>query len=135
MHVLTEVDPAEIARLRERDEFFWIDLSSPSDEDVERLGEALGLHPVALEDTREFGQRPKLDPYGGHLLLVFYTAIATGDPGWPAEPLEVHIYLSGGYMVTVRRDACAIARRPARDARRARSRTTRRCSSTACSTR
>ena len=80
MHVLTEVDPAEIARLRERDEFFWIDLSSPTDEDVERLGEALGLHPVALEDTREFGQRPKLDPYGDHLLLVFYTARVTGDP-------------------------------------------------------
>jgi magnesium transporter len=108
MHVLTEVDPAEIARLRDHDEFFWIDLSSPSDEDVERLGEALGLHPVALEDTREFGQRPKLDPYGNHLLLVFYTAIATGDPGWPADPLEVHVYLSGSYMVTVRRDACQI---------------------------
>lgn len=108
MHVLTKVDPAEIRQLRERDEFFWIDLSSPSDSDVERLGEALGLHPVALEDTREFGQRPKLDPYGAHLLLVFYTAIATGDPGWPADPVEVHIYLSGSYMVTVRRDACGI---------------------------
>ena len=117
MHVLTEVDPAEIERLRERDEFFWIDLSSPSDADVERLGEALGLHPVALEDTREFGQRPKLDPYGSHLLLVFYTAIATGDPGWPAEPVELHIYLSGGYMVTVRRDACSIVEDLQRDLR------------------
>jgi magnesium transporter len=108
MHVLTEVDPAEIKRLRERDEFFWIDLASPSDEAVAQLGEALELHPVALEDTREFGQRPKLDPYGTHLLLVFYTAIATGDPGWPADPVEIHIYLSGSYMVTVRRDACQI---------------------------
>ena len=41
------------------------------------------------------------------MLLVFYTARTTGDPAWPAEPLEVHIYLSGGYIVTVRRDACA----------------------------
>jgi magnesium transporter len=117
MHVLTEVDPAEIARLRERDEFFWIDLASPSDSAVERLGEALGLHPVALEDTREFGQRPKLDPYGSHLLLVFYTAIVTGDPGWPADPVEIHIYLSGGYMVTVRRDACQILEDLQRDLR------------------
>ena len=45
--------------------------------EVEQLGEALDLHPVALEDTREFGQRPKLDPYGHHLLLVFYTARPT----------------------------------------------------------
>ena len=108
MHVLTRVDPAEIALLRERDEFFWIDLSSPTDDDIERLGEALGLHPIALEDTREFGQRPKMDPYGTHLLLVFFTARVTGDADWPAEEIEVHIYLSGKYMVTVRRDACTL---------------------------
>jgi magnesium transporter len=108
MYVLTEVDPDQIAALRERDEFFWIDLSSPSDEQVEMLGAALDLHPVALEDTREFGQRPKIDPYGDHLLLVFFSARVTGDPEWPAEPLEVHVYLSGGYMVTVRRDECTV---------------------------
>lgn len=107
MHVLTAVDPDRISDLRARDEFFWIDLSSPSDEEVGRLGEALDLHPVALEDTREFGQRPKIDPYGSHVLLVFFSARVTGDPQWPAEPLEVHVYLSGGYMVTVRREPCA----------------------------
>ena len=117
MHVLTTVDPDEIAQLRERDEFFWIDLSSPSDEDIARLGEALGLHPVALEDTREFGQRPKLDPYGNHLLLVFYTAVVSGDAGWPADPVEIHIYLSGSYMVTVRRDMCSIIEALRRDLR------------------
>jgi magnesium transporter len=108
VHVLTSVDPSQIAQLRERDEFFWIDLFNPADEEVDRLGEALGLHPVALEDTREFGQRPKLDPYGGQILLVFYSAVTTGDENWPADPVEVHIYLSGDYMVTVRRDECAV---------------------------
>jgi magnesium transporter len=106
VHVLTAVDEGEVATLLQRDEFFWIDLVSPTDEEVGRLGEALGLHPVALEDTREFGQRPKLDPYGNHLLLVFYTAKVTGDPNWPGEPLEIHVYLSGSYMITVRRDHC-----------------------------
>ncbi|HEX6023886.1 MAG TPA: magnesium transporter CorA family protein [Solirubrobacter sp.] len=108
MHVLTEVDLATIANLRERDEFFWVDLANPSDDEVERLGQQLDLHPLALEDTREFGQRPKLDPYPTHVLLVFFTARATGDDAWPAEPLEVHIYLSGGFMVTVRRDECTM---------------------------
>ncbi len=106
MHVLTAIDEPRIAEFREHDEFFWIDLVSPTDEEVGRLGEALGLHPVALEDSREFGQRPKLDPYDDHLLVVFYTARPTGDPQWPGERLEVHIYLSGEYMATVRRDHC-----------------------------
>ncbi len=61
---------------------------------------------MAIEDTREFGQRPKLDPYGDHLLLVFYSARADRRPEWPAEPLEIHVYLSGSFMATVRRDQC-----------------------------
>jgi magnesium transporter len=106
MEVLTTVDLARMRALREKDEFFWVDLVRPSDDDLTRLGESLHLHPVALEDTREFGQRPKLDAYDDHLLLVFFTAKATGDPDWPAEPLEIHVYLSGHYVVTVRREDC-----------------------------
>jgi magnesium transporter len=100
VHVLTSVDEQLIARLRAEDHFFWIDLSMPSREEIEQLGHALGLHPVALEDTIEFGQRPKVDPYDGQLLLVFYTARV------PAEPLEVHLYISGGFIATIRHDTC-----------------------------
>jgi magnesium transporter len=106
VHIFTALDEAKITELRQRDEFFWIDLVHPSDDEIDRLGRMLGLHPVAMEDTREFGQRPKLDPYGDHLMLVFYSARATGDPEWPAVPLEIHLFLSGSYMATVRRDHC-----------------------------
>jgi magnesium transporter len=106
--VLTSVDEAKIREQRERDEFFWLDLLSPSDQELERLQPLLGLHPVAMEDTREFGQRPKLDVYEQHLLLVFYSARATGDADWPAEPIEVHVYLSGSFVVTVRREPCLV---------------------------
>jgi magnesium transporter len=108
VEVLTSVDEARMRALRERDEFFWTDLVSPSDDELERLGRLLGLHPVALEDTREFGQRPKLDVYERHLLLVFFSARETGDPSWPAEPIEVHVYLSGSFVVTVRREVCLV---------------------------
>jgi magnesium transporter len=106
VEVLTTVDPPRIRDLRARDEFFWIDLESPSDQALVSLGALLGLHPVAVEDTREFRQRPKVDAYDDHVLLVFFTARATGDPGWPAVPLEVHVYVSGGFVATIRRDRC-----------------------------
>ena len=71
------------------------------------MGEALGLHPVAIEDTIEFGQRPKLDSYGDHVLFVFYTVRKGRDTGEGLfEPVEVHIYISGGFVVTVRRAEC-----------------------------
>jgi magnesium transporter len=100
MHVLTEVDEQLIARLRQEHHFFWIDLMRPTQAEVERLGTALDLHPVALEDTMEFRQRPKVDPYEDQLLFVFYTARV------PATPIEVHVYISGDFIATVRHDDC-----------------------------
>ncbi|MDA0161768.1 magnesium transporter CorA family protein [Solirubrobacter ginsenosidimutans] len=106
MHVLTEVDPELIAQLRKADHFFWIDLDRPDPGAVRQLGAALDLHPVALEDTLEMGQRPKIEPYQGHVLLVFYTARATGGLDRPGEPQEVHIYISGEFIATVHPEPC-----------------------------
>ena len=107
MEVLESVERDRIAELRERDEFFWLDLTNPSAEEMKAVGETLGLHPVAIEDTLEFGQRPKLDAYGDHLLFVYYTVRRGPDTGEsPVEPVEIHIYISGSYVVTVRRSTC-----------------------------
>ncbi len=102
MEVLTTVDEERIRQLVGRDEFFWLDLHGPEHHDVLHLGGLLGFHPAAVEDTAEWDQLPKVDVYGDHLLLVFFTA-DTEDPR--SEPREVHVYLSGGWLVTVRRCA------------------------------
>src|SRR4051794_6446566 len=106
MDVLTAVDDDRIEADRRSGHTFWIDLASPSDEEVNRLGELLGLHPVAVEDTREFGQRPKVDVYEDHVLLVFFTARLEDDGS--VTPIEVHVYVAQGYLLTVRREACDI---------------------------
>jgi magnesium transporter len=106
MDVLTAVDPDRIASDLDAGHQFWLDLIDPPDEEVNRLGEKLGLHPVAIEDTREFGQRPKVDVYEDHVLLVFYTARM--DDAGTVSPVEVHIYVAPGYLITVRRDKCDI---------------------------
>jgi len=107
MEVLERVDRGRITELRERDEFFWLDVTGPSADEIKMLGELLGLHPVAVEDTVEFNQRPKLDSYGDHILFVFYTVRKGRNTGEGLfEPVEVHIYISGGFVVTVRRAEC-----------------------------
>jgi magnesium transporter len=106
MDVLTAVDPDRIAADQRASHAFWLDLFQPSDADIDRLGELLGLHPVAIEDTREFGQRPKVDVYEDHVLLVFYTARL--DDSGSVIPIEVHVYVARGFLITVRRQECEI---------------------------
>ncbi len=107
MQVLHALDRDLVGRLRERGEFFWLDLKQPAPADVDALGDVFGFDSFAIEDTREFGQRPKLDPYDGHVLLVFY-----GTDG--QDVVEVHVYVSGEAVVTVRHGHCALLRQ-ARD--------------------
>jgi magnesium transporter len=102
--VLTRVDPEQIAERRRRDEFFWLDIESPSNDEVDTLQATLDLHPMALEDTREFGQRPKVDSYRDYVLVVFYTAQICDEPDRVVAPVEVHVYVSGHWIVTVHRE-------------------------------
>ena len=104
MLVLTDVNSEQIAEHCRRDEFFWLDLTKPSESDLDALHKALGLHPMALEDTREFGQRPKADAYRDHVLVVFYTASSSDDPERVLRPIEVHVHVSGQWIVTVHRE-------------------------------
>jgi magnesium transporter len=108
VEVLTSVAREEIAALRERDHFFWLDLKDPSEGDLDALRQLLGLHPLALEDTREWNQRPKLDRYENHVLLVFYSSrTCPPEDARDFAPLEVHIYISGSFIVTARHEPCS----------------------------
>ena len=99
----TSIDEEFIRDHLARDHFFWLDLTSPSHEDLGKLHDLFGFHPLALEDSGEFGQRPKLDNYTDYIFLVFYGAWrhSADDP----KPLrEVHLFLSGKYLITLHRD-------------------------------
>ena len=95
MQVLHALDDPDLPRLLESDEFFWLDLEGPSPEEVRAAGERFGLHQLAVEDSLEFGQRPKLDDYGDEALLVFY---GVGDDD---ALVEVHLHISGAWLLTM----------------------------------
>src|SRR6185503_2183229 len=104
MRVLEAIDERAIVELTARDEFFWLDLVDPAEAQLAAVAGRFGWHPLALEDTIHFGQRPKLDRYGDQMLIVFYGA----HPAAAATRLiEVHMVVSGSWVITVRRDPCA----------------------------
>src|SRR5690349_12833010 len=97
------VDEARIRDHLKRDHFFWLDLHDPGPDELARLREIFGFHPLALEDTEHFGQRPKLDDYGDYIFLVFYGAWRHG-PDDQHLLREVHLFVSGQYLVTIHHD-------------------------------
>jgi magnesium transporter len=103
VRVLTALERPEIEELVRRDEFFWLDLVQPSDDDLARLGELFGFHPLTIEDNRKFGQRPKLENYERYAFVVFYGARTEGDR---LALTEVHLFVSGSYVISIHREPC-----------------------------
>jgi magnesium transporter len=98
VQVLDRIDRDAIAALRDRDEYFWLDLTHPSQEDIAAAAEIFGLHTLAVHSIRDRDERPKLDDYDDYVLLVFYGAHSSD--GGAAELVEVDCVISGGYIVT-----------------------------------
>jgi magnesium transporter len=100
---LSAVDEPAIKDHLARDQFFWLDLTAPSSEDIDALRDLFGFHPLALEDAVEFGQRPKLDRYGDYIFLVFY-GVRDVPSGEASLLREVQMFVSGKYLVTLHQD-------------------------------
>jgi magnesium transporter len=100
---LTSIDETSIRDHLQRDRFFWLDLTAPGPDELTQLREIFGFHPLSLEDSEHFGQRPKLDNYDDYIFLVFYGAWRHG-PADPEPLREVHLFITGQYLVTIHRD-------------------------------
>jgi magnesium transporter len=85
---VTDVPVADLSEVRgEPDTLVWADVISGTTEELAQMGEEFGIHPVALEDCHhQRKQRPKVEEYPGHVLLVAYAA----KPGTEHRPVELH---------------------------------------------
>lgn len=50
----------------------WLEISSTNTSELQRLGQELNIHPLALEDCFHRDQRAKLEDYGNHQFLVWF---------------------------------------------------------------
>jgi magnesium transporter len=89
-----------VAQLVEAGQPFWLDIEDPADEVIDQLAALLGLPPLAVENSKQFGQRAKLQVYGNGVMLVGF-----GLDEQLREPVEVHCYYTTGFLVTLRRAA------------------------------
>jgi magnesium transporter len=81
----------------------WIEMNGLGDiEALRELGEKYHLHPLALEDTLNTGQRPKFDQYESHAFIVAQMIYREPDGKLCHE--QVSMFLSKNLLITVQEE-------------------------------
>jgi magnesium transporter len=83
--------------LRRPDPSVWIDLAGPSPEQVEAVGDVLGLHPLIVEDVLEGNQRAKIETTDGLVHIVLFAL----DRSDQVAVNEIDLVLGVGYLLSV----------------------------------
>lgn len=99
---LVEADVESVAALRERprpDGVWWIDVQGLGDGSVvQELGELLHLHPLAVSDVVNVGQRPKVDDYEETLFFVQRMVHLSAEERYDWE--QVSLFLGPNFVIT-----------------------------------
>lgn len=100
-HAGPDTSDAAIAERLRSPEVFWLDVHGVEPADIALMRDVFGFHPLAVEDVEDFGQRAKVEEYDGFTYLVAFGAAPRGDDD---RLVEVHIFYSDHYLITVHRD-------------------------------
>ncbi len=92
---------------RDADTLLWVDCADAADDDLERLGEQLGLHDFVLEDLQHAQQRTKLDRYPDHFHVAVHDCALLGDVDDPNGEIalvtrEIDLVFGDGWLLSVR---------------------------------
>ena len=78
----------------------WLDLQSPSEQELVKLGQEFALHPLAIEDASREHQRPKVEEYEHFYFVVFYSVSLNANAAG-LDICELDMFLGKNYLITV----------------------------------
>ncbi|GAD52351.1 magnesium and cobalt transport protein CorA [Halarchaeum acidiphilum MH1-52-1] len=91
----------------------WFRVSDPAAEELERVAEVCGLHPLAVEDVQK-DVRPKVEEFSDHtFVLVKAARLASGDTPFRGELLTnpVGLFVGDDWLVTYTTGDCTAVER------------------------
>src|SRR5579875_3122400 len=90
--------------------FFWLDLPRIGREELVWLRDVFKLHPLAIDDARNFGERPLVDEQAGSDELPPHPLAEEAEVGQPPiddslleAVCEVHCVVASRYVLTMHR--------------------------------
>lgn len=97
-------DSSELIACLDSDKVTWINIDGLGDvEALEALGKRFNLHPLALEDVLNTGQRPKTEQFPDYLFII--AQMVYQDEKLRICGEQVSFFLGESYLITVQEEA------------------------------
>ena len=96
-----EFSPSTISDvLKDPDSRVWVDVESPTDDELETIGSEFNLHPLSIEDAKHQHQRPRVEFFETYFLVVIHGLKL--DDNDELIDSELHVFAGKGFLVTLR---------------------------------
>jgi len=76
----------------------WIDLNSPAKKDLTELGKTFGFHHLAVEDSLNEIERPKVEDYDEHMFII---ARAIDRKAGDVASRQLSMFVGKDYIITI----------------------------------
>jgi len=84
--------------LKKEEWLCWLHVSgTPAPEPLKKLGDLFGLHPLALEDIVNHGQRPKVEQYENQLFVIVNIPVIVEDV---VHIEQISLFCGKGYVIS-----------------------------------
>lgn len=88
------IETIKIGRLK------WLNISSPSEDDLEQLENTYHFHPLDIEDCRQANQRSKIDIYDDYYFIILHFPVLDRQNRF-IKTREVKIFWGEDFVITV----------------------------------
>jgi len=103
-----QVNEGELkALLADPTNVLWIDMHGPTPYHQAVMRDVFHFHPLAIEDTINGRQRPKVEEFDGYTFIIINTVERAAAEPRSIEFEEIDIFLGASYLVTVHANANA----------------------------
>ncbi len=100
---IDDIDPADCTTYLKQDLFTWIHVQGqPKPSVLRELGELFNLHPLALEDVINIGERSKTETYGNQIVVILGMPIKRG---LKIVNEQVTLFLGENFLVSIHNGA------------------------------
>jgi len=103
--LLRDPRPADFARIIEGPQaVLWVDIERGTPEDFAILRQPFGIHPVAIEECRDYTPLPKIEDFGAYVLVILHR-VQFDEKTREAALREIDFVVGRNWIITVRQDS------------------------------